>query len=223
MGDRSGLAVVALLVVGLREQPRDRALENSLRLTLKPFDRNFRVYLLALVVFTLGNSSDAFLLVRAGELGVPTAYLPLLWCAFHMVKSSGSLLAGRAVDTIGPRPLILLGWMIYAAIYIAFALIHTAWQVWVVFLAYGLFYALTEPAEKTLVTTLVGAERKGLAFGWFNFAIGIAALPSSVLFGWLYQQHGPLMAFGWGAALSILASLILLCISTKPATSVREG
>ncbi len=214
---------MALLVVGLREQPRDRALENSLRLTLKPFDRNFRVYLLALVVFTLGNSSDAFLLVRAGELGVPTAYLPLLWCAFHMVKSSGSLLAGRAVDTIGPRPLILLGWMIYAAIYIAFALIHTAWQVWVVFLAYGLFYALTEPAEKTLVTTLVGAERKGLAFGWFNFAIGIAALPSSVLFGWLYQQHGPLMAFGWGAALSILASLILLCISTKPATSVREG
>jgi MFS family permease len=214
-----GLAVVGLLVFGLRDKPIEKPPEERLRLTFKPFDRNFRVYLLALVVFTLGNSSDAFLLVRAGELGVPTALLPLLWCAFHFVKSGGNLLAGRAVDKFGPRPLILTGWLIYACIYIAFALIETAWQVWIVFLAYGLFYALTEPAEKTLVAKLAGAERKGLAFGWFNFAIGIASLPSSLIFGWLYEQHGPLVAFGWGAGLSALAALLLLCVTATPVNS----
>ena len=82
-----GLLVVVLLVFGLRETPAAQPPKEPLRLTLQPFDRNFRLYLLALVVFTLGNSSDAFLLVRAGELGVPTALLPLLWCAFHVVKS----------------------------------------------------------------------------------------------------------------------------------------
>ncbi len=217
-----GLAVVALLVFGLREKPIEKSPEHRLRLTLKPFDRNFRVYLLALVVFTLGNSIDAFLLVRAGELGVPTALLPLLWCVFHFVKSGGNLLAGRAVDKFCPRPMILMGWLIYAMIYIAFALIDTAWQVWVVFLVYGLFYALTEPAEKKLVATLAGAERKGLAFGWFNFAIGIAALPSSLIFGWLYEQYGPLVAFGWGAGLSAIAALLLMCVSTKPVALADE-
>ena len=215
-----GLAVVALLIFGLREKFVEQPSKERLHLTLKPFDRNFRVYLLSLVIFTLGNSSDAFLLVRAGELGVPTALLPLLWCAFHLVKSSGSLLAGRAVDKLGPRPLILVGWLIYAVI--AFALIETVWLVWVAFLVYGVFYALTEPAEKTLVATLVGAERKGLAFGWFNFAIGIAALPSSLIFGWLYEQHGPLVAFGWGAGLSGLAALLLLCVSTKSVASADD-
>ena len=217
-----GLAVVALLIFGLREKFVEQPPKERLHLTLKPFDRNFRLYLLTLVIFTLGNSSDAFLLVRAGELGVPTPLLPLLWCAFHLVKSSGSLLAGRAVDKFGPRPLILVGWLIYAVIYIAFALIETAWLVWVAFLVYGVFYALTEPAEKTLAATLVGAERKGLAFGWFNFAIGIAALPSSLIFGWLYEQHGPLLAFGWGAGLSAIAALLLLCVSNQSVASAHD-
>ena len=123
-----GLLVVTLLIFGLREPPVLNPPQERLRLSLKPFDRNFRLYLLALVLFTLGNASDAFLLVRAGELGVPTALLPLLWCAFHVVKSGGNLLAGRAVDRLGPRPLILSGWMLYAVIYLAFALASTAWQ-----------------------------------------------------------------------------------------------
>jgi len=103
-----GIFVVALLIFGLREAPATEPPKEPLHLTLKPFDRNFRLYLLALVVFTLGNSSDAFLLVRAGALGVPTALLPLLWCAFHIVKSSSNLLLGRAVDKFGPRPFIFL-------------------------------------------------------------------------------------------------------------------
>jgi MFS family permease len=205
-----GLVVVALLAWGIREPRSHAASSEPPRLTLQPFDRNFRLYLLALVIFTLGNSSDAFLLVRAGELGVPSAMLPLLWCGFHVVKSVGNFVSGRAADRLGARPLILAGWAVYAVIYLAFGFANTQWQVWMLFMSYGLFYALTEPAEKTFVTSLVGSERKGLAFGWFNFAIGIAALPSSVIFGWLYDSYGSLAAFGWGAALALLAALVLI-------------
>jgi MFS family permease len=161
------------------------------------------------VVFTLGNSSDAFLLVRAGELGVPTVLLPALWCAFHVVKSLGNLLLGRAVDRFGPRPFLLLGWLVYAGVYLAFALASAAWHAWALFLAYALYYGLTEPAEKALAADLAGGERKGLAFGWFNFAVGVAALPASLLFGALYYRYGALAAFGSGTALALAAAAIL--------------
>ena len=187
----------------------------KLQLTLEPFDRNFRVYLLALVVFTLGNSSDAFLLVRAEELGVPTAMLPVLWCVFHVVKSSSNLLLGRAVDRIGPRPFIFVGWFIYAGVYLAFAFATTAWEAWTLFLAYALFYGFTEPAEKTLVANLVGAERKGLAYGWYNFAIGVATLPASLIFGALYQVYGAPVAFGWGAMLAFVAATLLMGVRER--------
>jgi MFS family permease len=205
-----GLLVLALLIFGLRETPPTEPPKEPFALTLAPFDRNFRLYLLALVVFTLGNSSDAFLLVRVEELGVPRFLLPLLWCAFHIVKSSSNLLLGRAVDRFGPRPFLFLGWIVYASIYLAFAWATTAWQAWAFFLAYALFYGLSEPAEKTLVVQLAGEGRKGLAYGWFNFAIGIATLPSSLIFGALYQVYGPLAAFGWGAALALLAVGLLV-------------
>jgi MFS family permease len=211
-----GLFVVCLLVFGLRETPATAPPQERLHLTLKPFDQNFRRYLLALVVFTLGNSSDAFLLVRAGELGVPVAMLPLLWCAFHVVKSSSNLLLGRAVDKFGPRPFIFVGWIVYAGVYLAFALATSAWEAWAYFLCYALFFGLTEPAEKTLVANLVGSERKGLAYGWYNFAIGIATLPSSLIFGALYQFCGPLVAFGWGAVLALLAGILMLGVKEPP-------
>jgi predicted MFS family arabinose efflux permease len=219
-----GIAVFCLALFGLRE-PKVAAAsapvprKEPFQLTLKPFDRNFRLFLVSLVVFTLGNSSDAFLLVRASELGVHEALLPLLWCVFHIVKSAGNYWAGGVVDRVGPRPLLNLGWLMYAVVYLLFALATTAWQAWALFLSYAVFYALTEPAEKTLVTHLVGAQRKGLAFGWFNFAIGVAALPSSMLFGWLYKEYGATAAFGTGAALALVAVAMLAGVRSKSTTS----
>jgi MFS family permease len=207
-----GLAVVGLLVFGLREVPTKKQPHEELRLTMRPFDWRFRLYLFALVLFTLGNSSDAFVLVRAGELGVQETYLPLLWCAFHIVKSAANLMAGRASDLLGPRPVLIAGWALYAAAYLAFALAANAWQAWIIFLSYGFIYSLTEPASKALVGHLTPAERKGLAFGWFNFAVGIAALPSSLIFGWLYQQFGSFVAFGWGSTVAAIAAVLLLAV-----------
>lgn len=207
-----GLLVFLLLAWGLREkrvvtQPTTK---EPFSLTLKPFDLRFRMYLAALVVFTLGNSSDAFLLVRAEEVGVDVTLLPILWFVFHVIKSAGNLLAGPVVDRFGPRPLIFLGWLVYACIYFAFAFVEEAWHVWALFLLYGLFFALTEPAEKTLVTLIVGPERKGLAFGWFNFAIGISSLPASLLFGFLYQRYGAIAAFSTGGTLAVTAACLLI-------------
>ena len=185
-----GLAVVLLLALGLREPSRKTATAQKMTWTLQPFGSGFRRYLLALVVFTLGNSSDAFLLVRAGELGVTTVMLPILWCVFHVLKSGGSVIAGRAVDRIGSRPMILGGWVLYAGIYLGFAVASAQWHVWLLFAGYAAFYAFTEPAEKTLVANLVGPDQRGSAYGWFNAAVGVGTLPASLLFGWLYQAFG---------------------------------
>jgi MFS family permease len=204
-----GVVLLALVWLGLREPPLETKAGKEFQLSLKPFGRDFRLYLVAMVVFTLGNSSDAFLLVRVGELGLPTTMLPLLWCAFHVVKSAGSLLAGWAVDRVGPRPLIFVGWLVYATIYLAFSMATTALQGWIFFLLYGVFHALTEPAERTMVVSLVGKDFKGLAYGWFNFAIGIAALPASLVFGLLYETFGGPVAFGWSAALAVVAAILL--------------
>jgi MFS family permease len=212
-----GIAVVCLIFFGLREPAATNTAGEKIHLTLRPFDKNFRLYLLALVVFTLGNSSDLFLLSRSRELGVAPFLLPLLWCVFHIVKSTGNIILGRAVDRFGPKPLLFLGWFLYAGIYLAFALATESWHAWVFFLTYALFYALTEPSEKTLVAILAGKERKGLAYGWYNFAIGIATLPASLLFGLLYQVSGPLAAFGSGAALALLAAVLLLAVREKKA------
>ncbi|MCA9264633.1 MAG: MFS transporter [Planctomycetales bacterium] len=233
-----GLFVLALLVFGLRE-PRPSELnpaansEDSNDGSGTPGSQsdphanparqrngNFVRYLLALFIFTLGNSSDAFLLVRAGELGIPVMMLPLLWFAFHVAKSGGNFWAGRLVDRIGTRAPILSGWLLYAGVYLGFAFATAAWHAWALFLSYAVFYAMTEPAEKKLVTQLVGPRRHGLAFGWYNFAIGISALPSSLIFGALYESSGPAIAFGWGAGLALLASTVFL--SVRPA-GVQTG
>jgi MFS family permease len=207
-----GVLVIALLVFMLREPAATEPAKERVHLTLKPFDRNFRLFLLSLLVFTLGNSSDVFLLVRAQEVGVPVELLPLLWCVFHIVKSAGNWFLGKAVDRVGPRPLLFLGWLVYGGVYLAFGWASAAWHVWALFLAYALFYGLTEPAEKTLVANLAGAEHKGLAYGWYNFAIGIATFPASVIFGWLYYQYSAPVAFTWGAALAAVAGMLLLAV-----------
>jgi MFS family permease len=211
-----GLLVVVLIYFGLREPPVTGPPREKLHLTLAPFDRNFRLFLVALVVFNLGNSSDSFLLLRAEKLGIPKLQRPLLWSAFHVAKSTLNIVLGRAVDRFGPRPLLFAGWFVYGAVYLAFGFATTAWEVWVCFLCYALYYGLAEPSEKTWVTHLVGPARKGLAYGWYNFAIGITMLPASLIFGEIYEAFGPFAAFGTGAGFSLAGVLLLLLIMEPP-------
>lgn len=210
-----GVLVVLLTVVGLKEEPVHEQAGKPLDLSLRHYSRDFRLYLLALLVFTLGNSSDLFLLERARELGVAEPLVPILWFVFHLAKSAGNLVGGRLVDQLGAKPLLIVGWLWYAAIYLGFALVTAAWQVWGLFVLYAVYYALTEPSEKTLVVQLAGTQRTGLAYGWYNLLMGIAALPASAVFGILYKRYGPLTAFALGASLAAAAVALLLFVGDR--------
>ncbi len=217
-----GLIVVTILIFGLREPRHTEQAAQSFIWSLAPLSGNFRLYLVALAVFTLGNSSDLFLLSRSGQLGVREELLPIMWFSFHIAKSAGNMIVGRLVERVGARRLIIGGWVAYAAVYFGFALATEVWHAWALFMSYALFYALTEPPEKTLVAQLVPGERKGLAYGWYNFAIGVAAMPASVLFGYLYKDFGALAAFSTGAALALLAAVLLLGVKTPEADSEKN-
>lgn len=177
---------------------------------------NFWRYIAVVFVFTLGASSDAFLLVRARELGVSLAMIPILYAMLNLVKAVSSTPAGALSDRLGRRPLIISGWALYAAVYVGFAAATSAWQAWMLFAVYGLFFGLTEGTEKALVADLVPAMRRGTAFGWFHFAIGVAALPASLVFGLVWDRAGAATAFFMGAAIAGIATLGLLALVRVP-------
>ena len=203
-----GLLAVALIAMRVREVPRMRSGDG--RFLLKPPAGELRHYLFILVLFTLGNSSDAFLLLRAGQLGVTPALIPILWVFFHIVKMASSFPFGALSDRIGRRAVIVAGWSVYAVTYAGFALARTEWEIWGLFALYGLFYGFTEGVEKALLTDLSLPAERGAAFGWYNFSVGIAALPASILFGFLWQHFSPQAAFGAGAVLAAAASILLV-------------
>lgn len=214
-----GLLSVVVLIVGVREVPRAMpapdVLENTstARLERTGLGQRFWVFLAAVFVFTLGNSTDAFLILRANQLGVPVAMVPVLWAALHVVKSASSMPGGVLSDRVGRKPLILAGWATYAAVYLAFGQATQAWHAWALFLAYGVFFGLTEGTERAMVADLVGREHRGTAFGWYNLAIGIGALPASLLFGLVWDRFGPARAFAVGAALAFAAAMVLLMVA----------
>ncbi len=177
-----------------------------------PLGAPFWRYLAVLVLFTLGNSTDAFLLLRASQLGVSAATIPLLWAALHVVKSATSIPAGAWSDRVGRRTMIAAGWLWYALVYLGFALASSMWHAWALFIAYGLFFGLTEAVERALVADLVPASRRGTAFGWYNGVIGAAVLPASVVFGLLWDWRGSAFAFTVGAASAALASVALVAV-----------
>jgi MFS family permease len=169
-------------------------------------------YLAVVFVFTLGNSTDAFLLLRASQLGVPVALAPVLWALLNFIKSTTGTYGGGLSDRIGRKPLIIGGWLLYAAVYLAFGVAHSAWQAWVLFAVYGVFYGMTEGTEKAMVVDMVPSRRKGTALGWYNLAIGIGALPASLIFGAVWDRAGAPAAFALGAALAFIASLGIMFV-----------
>lgn len=181
-----------------------------------PLGAPFRNAMLSILIFTLGNSTDAFLLLRASDLGVPVTAIPLLWLVLHVVKMVSSAPGGALSDRYGRRPLIVAGWLLYGAVYAGFALADRAWQVWCLFAVYGVVFGLTEGSEKALVADLVPPSRRGAAFGWYHAAIGVAALPASVLFGVLWDRFGASVAFGAGSGIALLATMsFMLSVPVK--------
>jgi MFS family permease len=184
---------------------------------LGDFDRRFVGLLVAVFLFGLGASTDAFLLLQLNASGIDVALLPFLWSALHVVKVASVYPLGRLSDRVGRLPLIVAGWGYYAAIYAGFAFFDDPRALAAAFIAYGLYYGLTEGAERALVGDLVSRERRGVAFGLYNAALGVAALPASALLGAIWQAHGRAAAFGFGAAMAALGTAVLV------ATTRRRG
>jgi MFS family permease len=254
-----GILAVLTILLFVKESTPKTGTATSFTFSLKSYDKNFRNYLLIMILFTLGNSSDAFLLFRVQEAihssgtvvnlvnGIPPLhdmvtnfgdevaqskvinilFLPLVWAFFHIIKAIFSTPLGSLSDRIGRKIVIKIGWGIYAFVYISFALLTflspdlQIVATFVLFAIYALFYAFTEGTEKAFVADLVTDERRGTAFGLFNFSIGLGALPASIIFGFLYSYFdkiipgfGGTVAFGFGGTIAILA-LILLAIKVK--------
>jgi MFS family permease len=188
---------------------------NPPRFSLKGFDGNFKRFLVILALFTLSNSSDTFLLLRAQEVGIATSTLPLLWAALHGVKVLSSLVGGDLSDRLGRKTLIVTGWLFYAAVYLAFAFVSTAAGAWTVCLIYGIYFGLVEGAEKALVADLVPAGKRGTAYGLYNLAFSITVWPASILMGALWNWRGASTAFIVSACLGTLAAL-LLALTIRP-------
>jgi MFS family permease len=209
-----GLLSFLVLLVFVRDVPRETSAPVQGGLDLRqPLGARFWKVLAVILVFTLGNSTDAFLLLRANQLGVPVALAPILWAALHVVKTVSSTPGGALSDRIGRRPTLSAGWTLYAAVYFGFASARTASHAWALFAVYGVFFGLTEGSERALVADLVGPERRGTAFGWYNLAIGLGALPASLLFGYVWDRAGASTAFVMGASLALAAAIGLALVA----------
>lgn len=204
---------VLVLAFGAREVPLRR--RDAPKLTLAGFDRRFLRFLGAVVIFTLGNSSDAFLLLRARERGLGLVQVLLMVASFNLIYAIIAGPAGALSDKIGRRRIILVGWLTYGLIYLGFAVANAAWQVWALYALYGVYYGMAEGTAKALVADLVPAERRGTAYGVYNAAVGLAAFPASAIAGVLWQGAGSWQGFGpaapffFGAGLALVAALLL--------------
>lgn len=214
-----GLFVIIFFVKEEKREPHETQ-ENltPIKLSLNEFDGNFKRFLITIALFTLSNSTDAFLLLRAEQSGVAPAVLPLLWMTLHFSKVIFSLIGGDLSDKFGRKTLIFTGWIIYALVYGGFAFVNSAWQAWALFIIYGIYFGLTEGVEKALVADLVSKEKRGTAYGFYNLAFSITVLPASIIFGALWTQFGANYAFLISAIISIFAAFLLLSVQTKPET-----
>ncbi|OFY65733.1 MAG: hypothetical protein A2V64_07380 [Bacteroidetes bacterium RBG_13_43_22] len=254
-----GILAVLTVIFFVKESAPVNRNAKLFRFSLKSFDSNFKTYLLIMILFTLGNSSDAFLLFRVEEsisrsgavidivngiaplnemishFGNEAAradvinilFLPLVWAFFHIIKVIFSIPLGALSDRIGRKKVINIGWAIYAFVYFSFALLQllpSGIQViatFILFAVYALFYAFSEGAEKALVADLVSEDQRGSAYGMYNFAIGMGALPASLIFGFLYSffdkvipGSGGTIAFGFGGTLAVV-SMVLLAVKVR--------
>jgi MFS family permease len=178
----------------------------------EPLPRRLKSFFLVLTLFTLGNSTDAFLLLKLTDVAGTAQSIPLIWAALHVVKATVSIVGGSWSDRIGRRRVIALGWVIYAAVYVGFAVADTLVPLVAIFLVYGFYFGFAEGTEKALVADLAPGARRGFAFGVYNAVLGIGALAASVMFGVLWNAFGPTVAFGVGASLALAATALLFAV-----------
>jgi MFS family permease len=203
------IATVPLLIIGLWVRERKLPV-NKQPISLKVLRGPFAGFLGIMLLFTLGNSSDAFLILRSQDVGIAVTTIPLIIALFNLTSALAAIPAGRLSDRIGRRNAIIIGWAIYALTYLGFALAQSPYLIWILYAFYGLYYAFTEGAAKAMVAELVPEANRGAAYGLYNASVGIMALPASLLAGFLWNQVSPSAPFAFGALMAFLAFVSIL-------------
>jgi MFS family permease len=205
---------LGVLVFFATEQMRDDSQKKKADIkdlfNFKQFNMNFKLFLIITGIFELANSSNAFLLLRVKDIGLPVALVPIIYLFCNLFRTASSIPGGMLSDKLGRRNVLATGWIIYAISYVAFGFMSSVTGAWVIFGIYGLFSGMTEGVRKALVADLVPQEIRGAAFGIHGFTVSFFQLPASLLLGILWQKYGALLAFSVGGALAALAGLLLM-------------
>jgi MFS family permease len=207
-------AIAVLLIFFVPEGERADVASGSSRTiptipTGDPLPRSFNAFMIVLAIFALGNSTDAFLLLRLTQASGSPRFVPLMWAGIHVVKATVSVVGGSWSDRIGRRAEIATGWVVYAVVYAGFAFSRGLPALLAWFLVYGFYFGFAEGTEKALVADLAPASRRGTAFGIYNAVTGFGALAASILFGAVWSWFGAPAAFGLGASLALTATALL--------------
>jgi MFS family permease len=208
------LLAIAILFFGVRESEKSEAVIKNEPFNLfgdwKHLNPQFKTLLVAHLIFTLGNATDAFLLVRLSDAGVPAGWIAALWSVHHLIKMVSNYYGGRISDRVGTKRMIASGWFFYAAIYLGFALFESMLPLVLTFFAYGIYYGFVEPAERSLVSVVAPKSKRGTAFGYYHFVTGLGSLPASIVFGWIWKTWSAEAAFLTGAGFAFIAVLLLM-------------
>jgi MFS family permease len=208
------LAVLVLLIfVQERRQPSSGDISSQVGFKQTGgFAPRFKVFLAIMAVFTLGNSSDFFVILRAQDLKASLIQVTLMLVLFNVTYVAVALPAGVLSDKLGRRRVITLGWFIYALVYLGFAVSSELWQIWLLFAGYGIYYGIVEGVARAFVADLVVEEKRGTAYGLYHGVVGLTLLPASLIAGWLWQSYSPAAPFYFGAALAFLAMLGMMTL-----------
>lgn len=219
----AALAVLSL-AVGAQDVPVTQVRARP-RITFRGLGRRFALFMLIVGIFDLGNSSDAFLVLRAQNLGVSVVGILMMLVTFNLVYTLVSTPAGSLSDRLGRRGIIVGGWLVYAAIYLGFALARVGWHVWALYAVYGIYYGLAYGTAKALIADIVPEEARGMAYGTYNAVLGILDLPASIIAGVLWsgigawRGFGPAAPFFFGGAMALAAAVLMAVTPLAQMTS----
>lgn len=204
------VAFVTIILIGLFVvEQRGEKTNTSFKLDFSILKGKFLFFFIIMLIFTLGNSSDSFLILRARSVGVKDSTIPIIIAMFNLFYALLSVPSGVLSDKIGRVNVIRLGWIIYAATYLGFALAKLPWHIWFLYIIYGLYYSTTEGVAKSLVAHIVDDRNRGTAFGLYNASMGLLALPASFIAGYLWDKISPAAPFYFGALCSIIATILI--------------
>ena len=218
-----GGLTVLIASLGIREVRKARtspALEKKTAASLRDLPKSFYFILFVVTLFSLGNSSDMFLVLRAQNVGIGVAYAPLLGLVFNITYTAVSWPAGSLSDRFSRRGIAAAGYLVFAAVYLTFAWAPSKMSIWIAMSVYGLFYALTAPVLKALVSETVSASIRGRAFGVFDFTTSVTTLLASVIMGEVWKHYGAPLPFAMSAALALVCAVLLL-VGPKPIVAAQ--